>query len=315
MHDMLNSNRKPRDSNALKCDFPGCHSRATFKRKYELQRHMKKHERKETFPCPAIDCDRKESRSFYRADKLVHHLGTGHGDNDSYLCPLVGCLTHPMSFDEIKLHARSHGWESNSIVETLQRIPARQRQCMLKNCLKKLDIFEMQSHLLDHTMNERLEEAAVIQQMGYDAETVKVICPWCKLLLRDHGEFTTHLQSVHFTTDSAHLAEFRESVANIISNYYLDDPIWTAQVCHWETWSVETRHWDTVKSMLCLTCGQPASARGQLDEIDHHLQLLAKPDEIRPYRWDILRLCPRFGTHPVFDDVKAVVLKSIFPSN
>ncbi|XTI87392.1 hypothetical protein V2W45_412488 [Cenococcum geophilum] len=301
MHVMLSSSRKPRDSNALKCDFPGCHSRATFKRKYELQRHMKKHERKEMYPCPAIDCDRKGSRSFYRADKIVHHLRTGHGGNDSYLCPLAGCLTHPMSFDEIKLHARSHGWKCNSTVKILRRIPARQRQCMLKNCLKRLDILKMQSHLLGHTMNERLEETAAIQQMGYDTETVKVICPLCKLLLRNHGGFTAHLQSVHLTTDSTHLAQFRESVAGILCNVFSPNGL------SWETWRVQYYHWNTTESMLCLTCGQPALARGQLGEIDHHLQLLTKPDEIRPYRWDILRLCPDFGSHPVFDDVKAVV--------
>ena len=301
MHVMLSSSRKPRDSNALKCDFPGCHSRATFKRKYELQRHMKKHERKETYPCPAIDCDRKGSRSFYRVDKLAHHLRTGHGDNDSYVCPLSGCLTHPMSLDEIKLHARSHRWYYNSVVETLRSIPARQRQCMLKNCLKKLDIMEMQSHLLDHTMDERLKEAAVIQQMGYDAETVKVNCPLCNILLGNHGGFAAHLQSVHLTTDSAHLAKFRESVANIISEYgYQRDVIWYP-------WMVEYGC-DTVKSMVCPTCGQPAST--QVDRIDHHLQLLPDQNGVRPYRWDILRLCPRFGAHPVFDDVKAVVLRT-----
>lgn len=296
----ISGQRKPRDSNALNCDFPGCHSRATFKRKYELQRHMKKHERKEMYPCPAIDCDRKGSRSFYRADKLVHHLGTGHGENDSYLCPLAGCLTHPMSFDEIKLHAQSHRWNCNSIVETLRRIPTGQRQCMLKNCLKRLDISKMQSHLLDHTMNERLKEAAVIQQMGYDVETVKVICPLCKLLLRNHREFIAHLQSVHLTTDSTHLARLQESVANIT---FPNDLIW-------ETWGVQHHHWYRVKSMLCPTCGQPVSARGQLGKIDHHLQLLTKPDEIRPYRWDILRLCAGFAAHPVFDDVLQRILLS-----
>ena len=308
MHVMLSSSRKPRDSNALKCDFPGCHSRATFKRKYELQRHMNKHERKEMYPCPAIDCDRKGSRSFYRVDKLAHHLGTGHGDDDSYLCPLAGCLTNPMSFDEIKLHARSHLFKRNSVVGTLRRIPNTQRQCMLKNCLKRLDILEMQSHLLDHTMNERLEEAAVIQQMGYDAETVKVICPLCKLLLHNHGEFAAHLQSVHLTTDSTHLVQFRESVASSIWMTKSEDVIWYP-------WSVNGSCMETVKSMVCPTCGQPASTRRPVYMIDHHLQLLPDQNEARPYRWDILRLCPDFGTHPVFDDVKAVVFKRIYPSN
>jgi hypothetical protein len=304
MPNMLNSSRKTRDSNALKCDFLGCHSRATFKRKYELQRHMKKHERKETYPCPAIDCDRKGSRSFYRVDKLSHHLRTGHGDNDSYLCPLAKCLTNPMSFDEMKLHASSHVREHNPVVGCFLKIPTSQRQCMLKNCLKRLNILEMQSHLLDHTMNERLREATVIRQMGYDAETVKVICPLCKLLLGNHEEFAAHLQSVHLITDSAHLAKFQKSVANTIPySFFLNDLIW-------ETWRVWHHHVDTLESMLCPTCGQPALARsqlalaGQLNEIDHHLQLLVKPDEIRPYRGDILRLFPRFGSHPVFDDVR-----------
>ena len=253
------------------------------------------------YPCPTIYCDRKGLRSFYRADKLVHHLRTGHGDDDSYLCPLAGCLTHPMSFDEIKLHARSHQRQCNSVVETLQNIPSSQSQCMLKNCLKRLRILGMQSHLLDHTINQRLEEAAVIQQMGYDAETVKVICPLCKLLLHNHGDFAAHLQSVHLTTDSAHLAKFQEYVAR----FTFMDVMWYP----WKVW----HDYDTVKSMVCPTCGQPAST--QVDMIDHHLQLLPDQNGVRPYRWDILRLCPDFGAHPVFDDVKAVVFKKTYPSN
>ena len=307
MHNVLNSSRKPRDSSALKCDFPGCHSRATFKRKYELQRHMRKHERKEMYPCPAIDCDRKGSRSFYRVDKLAHHLRTRHGDNDSYLCPLAGCLTNPVSFDGIKLHARSHFRENNSVVETLRRIPARQRQCMLKNCLKRLDISEMQSHLLGHTMNERLQDAAVIRQMGYDTETVKVICPLCKLLLHNHGEFAAHLQSVHLTTDSPHLVEFRKSLDNVVYD--------CERNVIWCPWWVRYGCEDTVKFMVCPTCGQPASTQGPVERINHHLQLLTDQDEVHPYRLDILRLYPDFGTHPVFDDVKAVVFKKAYPSN
>jgi hypothetical protein len=308
MHDMLNSSRKPRDGSALKCDFPGCHSRATFNRKYELQRHMKKHERKGTYPCLSIDCDRKGSRSFYRADKLFHHLRTRHGANDTYLCPLFGCLTNPMSFDEIKLHATSHVGVYNSVVGYFLRIPASQRQCMLKNCLKRLDILGMQSHLLGHTMNERMEEAAVIQQMGYDAETVKVICPLCELLLGNHGEFAAHLQSVHLTTDSAHLAEFLEFVANTIDVFVSRrDVIWYP----WRVWHDP----GTMQSMVCPACGQPASTRRPVDRIDHHLQLLPDQNEVRPYRWDILRLWPDFGAHPVFDDVKAVVFKRTWPTN
>jgi len=165
----------------------------------------------------------------------------------------------------------------------------------------------MQSHLRDHTMNERLEEAAVIQQMGYDTETVKVICPLCKLLLCNHKEFTAHLQSVHLTTDSTHLAQFRESVASSIRMSKSEDIIWYS-------WIVKGSRMETVKSMVCPACGQPASTRCPVDRIDHHLQLLDQ-NEFRPYRWDILRLCPDFGSHPVFDDVKAVVFKAVFPSN
>ena len=165
----------------------------------------------------------------------------------------------------------------------------------------------MQSHLLDHTMNERLEEAAVIQQMGYDAETVKVNCPLCNILLGNHGGFAAHLQSVHLTTDSAHLAKFQESVASFLLGAEFQWVIW-------DPWRV--KHWysDAIKSMVCPTCGQPASTR-PADWIDHHLQLTPDQNEIRPHRWNILRLYPAFGSHPVFDDVKAVVFKKTYPTN
>lgn len=62
----------------FKCDFPGCRSKAVFKRKYELMRHRKKHDKKDTFPCPVLGCDRSGPRAFYRLDKLHDHMRRNH---------------------------------------------------------------------------------------------------------------------------------------------------------------------------------------------------------------------------------------------
>ncbi|OCL15100.1 hypothetical protein AOQ84DRAFT_136847 [Glonium stellatum] len=306
----ISRQRKPRDGSALECGFPGCHSRATFERKYELQRHMKKHERQVTYPCPAIDCDRIGLRSFYRMDKPVHHLRTGHGNNDSYRCPLEECSVGPMPIEGIALHTRDHRYTSNRMLRVFQRIPRDKRQCMLKGCSKQLSIWNMQSHLTSRTINHRMKETSVIQRMGYDAETGKIICPLCKALLCNHDRFITHLEYDHFIADPAHFSKFKEST----NDMPLPGPrySWKSWMPHsyltvlGSNWTMVGSNWTGLQGRTCPTYRQPASSGDRPGHVDHHLQLRADLD-VRPYRWDILRLWPEFDSHPVFNDIKLSV--------
>lgn len=60
------------------CTVQGCNSKG-FMRKYELERHMKKHNRAQVFPCPVGGCQFSQpTKAFYRRDKLQSHLQNVH---------------------------------------------------------------------------------------------------------------------------------------------------------------------------------------------------------------------------------------------
>ncbi|KKY24584.1 putative transcription factor c2h2 [Diplodia seriata] len=56
------------------CTVTGCNSKG-FMRRYELERHMRKHNRTEVFTCPFGSCPfSRQTKAFYRRDKLQSHL-------------------------------------------------------------------------------------------------------------------------------------------------------------------------------------------------------------------------------------------------
>ncbi|KAL1616758.1 hypothetical protein SLS54_008150 [Diplodia seriata] len=60
------------------CTVTGCNSKG-FMRRYELERHTRKHNRTEVFPCPVSSCPfSRQTRAFYRRDKLQSHLRKVH---------------------------------------------------------------------------------------------------------------------------------------------------------------------------------------------------------------------------------------------
>ncbi|KAK0664246.1 Wilms tumor protein-like protein B [Lasiodiplodia hormozganensis] len=62
----------------FQCSYPGCNSKG-FSRKYELQRHTKKHSRSQLFLCPVVGCHFHQlANAFYRHDKLGCHMRSCH---------------------------------------------------------------------------------------------------------------------------------------------------------------------------------------------------------------------------------------------
>lgn len=294
--------RKPRDPNDLKCQYPGCRSTATFKRKYELNRHMQKHDK--PLPCPVVHCERRDLRPYYRIDKLTDHLRIAHREDEDCLCPVTNCTAVPMTFDLFKLHARNHSYscfQEYAGIGCPGRVSIDARQCAIENCQKWLPISEMQNHLRSHKGSERLRERTVIEQMGYDAATTKIVCPvpLCNHRFRDHAEFAEHVEAVHLTTDMAHLDKFRQHMRNWLSrsgrySFTLGRA--------WQSWGGFLQY--SLSKEFCPACGEScASEDGIFWRIDHHLVLLKDPNEVRPYRREILRVCPEFSTHPVFSDI------------
>lgn len=65
---------------------PGGSKHKVFKRRYELERHQKKHGSR--MNCPAVNCKKQE----YRQDKLKDHVRCGHRDEDTiFQCPVTEC--------------------------------------------------------------------------------------------------------------------------------------------------------------------------------------------------------------------------------
>ncbi|KAF2808992.1 uncharacterized protein BDZ99DRAFT_43427 [Mytilinidion resinicola] len=168
--------KTPPDANALRCKYPGCRSRRTFKREYDLQRHMNMHGGRITIPCQVNGCDRRDHKPFYRIDKLTQHLRTAHSHDENCTCSEVGCQAGSLPLDLAKIHAVFHVWHPQSSkchqigldprTKALYKVGDSLRQCSLRKCEKWVPIGEMQEHLRGHTSNERLEQISVLKKNG-----------------------------------------------------------------------------------------------------------------------------------------------------
>ncbi|OCK78369.1 hypothetical protein K432DRAFT_444679 [Lepidopterella palustris CBS 459.81] len=282
----------------LKCKWPGCRSNKTFKRKYEYNRHMKKHTRTVSLPCPVVYCPRQGSRSFYRWDKLFDHLRTGHTEDETCRCLVDGCTAPQMPLNLLRLHARYHDVDINKHPNLatscdflkILRSFSTARKCDLKKCKRWLSADEtgsLQEHLLRHPLDDRRSQSEVIEKMGYDPITAEIVCPLCQQHFTDSVQFAPHLETTHLTTDPAHWLSFKHHVP-------ADSPAAARYI--WRGWENKE---GASEDCYCRHCGDYASSQSN-KWIDHHLGLLAMSNEIRVARPRILRLLPAFADHPVF---------------
>lgn len=203
----------------MKCTFLGCSSKGTFARRHNLNRHMKKHERKQVFPCPAVNCKFRGEKAFYRIDKLVAHIETGHHDEDVFSCPIAGCspASGPMNLRLFNLHIFNHNCESfgslkgpSAQFRSLSHCFAERRQefsCPIKNCSKSPSLGSFRDHILRHSEGERADFQSTVARYGFDSITGNHICPLdeCKMQFPDpetlHYHLTQHLRG--WTTGTA----------------------------------------------------------------------------------------------------------------
>jgi hypothetical protein len=85
-----------------RCSYPGCSSTGTFKRKYELQRHEKKHDESQQQRCLGLGCN----KHFYRLDKLWDHIRASR--HAAFECPAPHCSMSFPSLDEVLVHFSGH---------------------------------------------------------------------------------------------------------------------------------------------------------------------------------------------------------------
>lgn len=178
-----------------KCSWRGCHLK-TFKRKYELDRHMKKHTGVSIL-CPIVYC----SKQFYRPDKLDDHLRQGHTEGEEGQCQVSGCSQPPMPLVLLRVHARYHSRyrmfsELTSSRGFLQGLNNHgwEVKCDLKKCKRWFyRPSELQKHLETHDLGDRVAQWDIVKRMGFDPNTLQVICPVCAQQFRNPTRFESHL--------------------------------------------------------------------------------------------------------------------------
>lgn len=326
----------------LKCPKPGCTFEGTFSRPYELRRHIaQKHSDKGKFFGTAIGCFKGNGRTiFSRADKLTDHIRQAHmraviteetAKNETlFNCPVEDCAFPPMALDLLGVHLKGHGrvdnrWYKENIPQhqaIYNAADTKRTKCPLWKCGNHSRIEHLQDHLLKHRPSELLAEEETINHQGYilvrapstlfdnhsyDTEAgrglqstpiaevhIKCPVPRCITTAPTHSAFLAHMSVSHAAaSDVSHIDAYFHSVKEYDILYSCTDEEVTVS---WDLFH-KISFWK--QKGTCPTCG----FTGYLSD-GHERSLLADFTELYPVRRQILKLCPEFVSHPVFDDLK-----------
>jgi len=110
----------------------------------------------------------------------------------------------------------------------------------------------------------------------------------------DYKSLVLHLYGIHLIQagEQHHYQIWYDSVAPYCTES--DVFLWP-----WLAWCA--RH--DAPQVVCDVCGNVSNTIGQRNKMDHHLSMQAAPAQIKPYRREILRLCPDFAWHPIWNDL------------
>jgi hypothetical protein len=289
------------ETESLTCVWPNCSSKRTFKRTYELQRHMKKHTSLVRYPCTAVDCPSKRARTFYRLDKFRDHLRNSHGPDDLFACPVPACTTRPLPLLIFFIHAESHFPLTGNTESWCQALLAIRRYgryntlrlCPFEGCQKWLRWNSVQAHLLSHEPEDLMKCKAEIAEAGYDIPSGHLICPVCSQTSANYGEFEEHFTLHHLILDAEHYAAWRAGTC-------LAFPFGVPTRLPWTRWYIRGNQ----SYVMCPTCGLKDSISSDRF-VTHHLGFLAPFDWINEsLQKKVLNLWPAFATHPVFNSIR-----------
>lgn len=284
----------------LSCTFPGCTRKEAFRRKFELNRHMKKHTRNISYGCPIAACNRRGLRAFYRDDKLRAHIQSVHEDFEQSLCPVSSCGQGPLQYDLLRVHLSAHraydAPETSALRYAVSSYEER-RRCPVEKCrvgrsrwMPSYKIPGPRGHLMLHDEGERQEQRASIASKGYDAASGSLICPICKHLCPKELDFRRHLGDTHMTvTEHARLY-----VDAIRSRMGENDGQW----CIWDNIRYSVK-----ETAQCPAC-QFIPDWHSNDQPLNHPGLITPTEGLYTHRREILCIFPDFHRHPVFDDVR-----------
>lgn len=310
-----------------KCDAPGC-EHLNFSRMVDLARHQEtKHTDKPSkqFVCYAQGCFRKnEPWAFVRPDKLTSHIKATHSHNTIFTrCPSTDCVFGRATLEVLGVHIERVHVLDAATRSVLNASSCRMMRCRVWSCSKYMAVRNMLAHLESrHSVSEMWAATSdlnadclfVHEFGGTTGFTVSVCCPACGTGCEMIEDFERHLWKAHLYLDqsggSDHFLRWRDTLASRV----IRKPF-VKQMLPWT--QLQRSHVVSLKMSTVLECPacrfSVANASGldagseELDLVqNHHLSLLrAESDvvaELRPHRFQIMRLYPAFVTHPVFAD-------------
>lgn len=321
-----------RTKSAWNCLYKECSHLGTFRRRYELNRHIRvRHEGGKSFSCPYRGCFKgRHAPSFARPDKLTAHIRAVHHRQagQSLICPAENCVAPPLELDLLGMHIKKRHLGIAYSLESLRALANAASpeywHCPLWNCGVAIRLPSVLTHLLGHSPGELESIADELLSVNYvlvrgstpvfatpewagqhlDSTRiagVRVLCPVCALECDDHAAFESHIDEVHLVhrNKQRHFRSWRD--------YAREHNIWRKgeTLKPWTKWEPR-RAW---KRIQCPSCDfyQPVLRIDRYYRykkvVDHHIGMLADPEEIKPYRRDILKLYPDFATHPIWNDM------------
>lgn len=302
----------------------------TFSRRSDLARHVSsRHEQVLPYACPANGCFKGQSPTrFARADKLTDHIRAVHLHHDAtFRCPLTACgYQQPMFMPEVLAHfaladANLSHWQlhvgaTNAFINASEKL-----KCPIWSCGQRVRRSEMLQHLHQHDEDQLEAQAESIGAAGYVVEhaahltvdsgqgsaarrsIVQIQCPvlGCQRACVDHKAFSRHLVFHHLVkrdqASQEHLSRWLD-VNNRFSIWgSVDGFPWEVSGCYANA------------GRTCPVClFEPSGSSPELKA--QHLESIFRPDEdvfpeLEPHRVQLLRLCPEFTEHSLYNYLRS----------
>lgn len=193
-----------RDAAGFYCEVEGCDA-GPYASKGTLDRHARKHFETARWFCPGQDC----KMTFTRGDKLRDHMLDGHGHEDDFACPNIGC-GEIFTRDLLVIHVDSNYiWPRTSPTNHVIRTFDSWRKCPMPRCKyrqssgprrSEVNLSSLQKHHLEHhDMQGRRNFAGTLASRGFQFETCAFLCPLCSSnnMYATHAEVRDHIKKTH----------------------------------------------------------------------------------------------------------------------
>ncbi|TKA76462.1 hypothetical protein B0A55_06102 [Friedmanniomyces simplex] len=279
-------------------------------------------------PSDMAGCEKlQQPRPFIRSDKLTAHLKLCHRVLALFACPYEQCAGGLLGRDLmyvhlVKAHTADHSHSSKTARAMTNAIATDKPFCPRWECRKSLPLGKFEPHVLAPGKEDLLAMGDDLLALNYivvingdsdlaegsvvephqdpascDRMTLKVLCPVCKSILDSREAFRNHFAQHHVVAaeHEEHFIAWRETASAFDR--------WSPyeQFVPYKPWSL----WSDfhIRCTYCNHAVHPVRINIAIGKVQHHMSMLADPEQLRPYRMQILKLLPEFIRHPIWDDL------------